>query len=523
MSGQTIKTLYRAGYIFGTFFLLIGLLLSLVTQPVQASTNPIPAQNDLAGNPPDWDRSSLVFQGGCSGNCQQVTALVCNGGSGDMTGTVDYEVYYAATGNPKNGVIVDTGTVGPLDSGECETLTYNPDGVAGNYMFRVEQRPGHPGQGELWSDGCSVSGCTQPTNTPTPVTPTATPVTPTATPVTPTATPVTPTKTPITPTATFTPTNTPVTPTATPVTPTKTPITPTATFTPTSTPVTPTATPVTPTPTFTPTVTPTDVPQLILYLSYICGYSDAELSYWKVTNPNPYAVSFNWEAIGSSESGSGTVPANGEVFFSTLAGPNVVYLYVGEMVIAESAAGEPCLMDLTMAYQCVEGIQVWTVTNGNDFDQAFNWASTAGPFGTGLAPALGATTFSLPGGVQTITLTYAHPLFGERTVSQETGPITCAVLTATPLPTPTVAVTQTPSTPDPTDEPDRDPTPTVYVPTLPPPTGGLATPVLIPVTGVDNAGSAPLLPLSASLFVNLGLVFLGAAVSLQGAHKWMNK
>ncbi|HNT56039.1 MAG TPA: hypothetical protein PKG95_15085, partial [Anaerolineaceae bacterium] len=82
MTGQTIKRLYRAGYLLGTFFLLVGLLLSLVTQPVQASPQNLPLQNNPAGQPPDWDRSSLVFQGSCTGDCQQVQALVCNGGSG---------------------------------------------------------------------------------------------------------------------------------------------------------------------------------------------------------------------------------------------------------------------------------------------------------------------------------------------------------------------------------------------------------------------------------------------------------
>ncbi|HNT54571.1 MAG TPA: hypothetical protein PKG95_07655, partial [Anaerolineaceae bacterium] len=172
--------------------------------------------------------------------------------------------------------------------------------------------------------------------------------------------------------------------------------------------------------------------------------------------------------------------------------------------------------------ECVAGIQVWTVTNSNDFDQPYTWTSSVGPFGSSTVPAMGTDTFSLPGGVQTITLTYSHPLFGGRTISQETGESPCVLITATPQVTPTV-VTETPVTPEPTEDPEVEPTPTRYVPTLPPPTGGLATPVLIPVTGADNAGSAPLLPLSTSLFVNLGLVLLGASVTLQGAQKWMLK
>jgi len=210
---------------------------------------------------PSWDRSSLVFTAGCDANCTSVTGTVLNHGS-RMSGTTTYEIYYAASGNAKNGSVVASGTIPALNANASYTITYNPQGVTGNYIIKVYQRPGHPGTGELWSDGCSINYCPRPTATPvtptaTPVTPTATPITPTATPVTPTATPVTPTATPVTPTKPPAPTKTPVTPTATPVTPTATPVTPTAT------PVTPTATPVTPTeppaPTNTP-VTPTEPP-----------------------------------------------------------------------------------------------------------------------------------------------------------------------------------------------------------------------------------------------------------------------
>jgi YqxM protein len=229
---------------------------------------------------PSWDKSSMKFTAGCDADCASVSGTVKNVGS-SMTGTASYEIYYAASGNAKNGSVVASGTIPALSAGASYTITYNPQGVTGNYIIKAYQRPGHPGKNAvLWSSGCSINYCPLPTatftatNTPTatftatntPVPPTETPVPPTATPVTPTATPVTPTATPVTPTATpVTPTATPVTPTATPVTPTATPVTPTATpVTPTATPVTPTATPVTPTetpvpPTNTP-VPPTETP-----------------------------------------------------------------------------------------------------------------------------------------------------------------------------------------------------------------------------------------------------------------------
>ena len=98
-----------------------------------------------------------------------------NVGDRAMEGTTTYEVYYAASGNPRNGSVVATGSFGPLAKDACTELTYNPNGQVGNYMFHVFQRPGHPGQGDLWSEQCSIASCvtatTPPTHTPTPSTP----------------------------------------------------------------------------------------------------------------------------------------------------------------------------------------------------------------------------------------------------------------------------------------------------------------------------------------------------------------
>lgn len=109
--------------------------------------------------PPDdgeWDKSSLKFNGQTS-HCQEgtISAVIQNGqGSRDMKGPVTYEVYWAAEGNPKpdkGGTKVASGQVPPLGSGETYEMFYTPT-KPGNYMFRAEQRPGHPGKGELWSE-----------------------------------------------------------------------------------------------------------------------------------------------------------------------------------------------------------------------------------------------------------------------------------------------------------------------------------------------------------------------------------
>ena len=84
-------------------------------------------------------------------------ATVCNGNdSGLMTGKSRYEVYYRPSGNPKEGTVVGTGEVPILSPGQCATLRHEVDQL-GNYMIKFLQRPGHPGQGEVWSEQCSVS------------------------------------------------------------------------------------------------------------------------------------------------------------------------------------------------------------------------------------------------------------------------------------------------------------------------------------------------------------------------------
>jgi YqxM protein len=109
-----------------------------------------------------WDKSSLSFMSNTTQTvngtqCSSVEAVITNGGD-DMKGSVDYEVWWAENGNPKKGVKLSTGQVTALKSGESLTLTYSPI-ENGNYMFKAIQRPGHPGKGELWSDGIDVKQC----------------------------------------------------------------------------------------------------------------------------------------------------------------------------------------------------------------------------------------------------------------------------------------------------------------------------------------------------------------------------
>jgi YqxM protein len=112
-----------------------------------------------------WDKSSLEFfsikqsKPTKTAQCTPVEAVIKNGGE-NMGGSVLYEVWWAETGNPKNGVKQTSGQIPALKSGESITLTYTPD-KNGNYMFKAYQRLGHPGTGELWSNEIGVQSCSE--------------------------------------------------------------------------------------------------------------------------------------------------------------------------------------------------------------------------------------------------------------------------------------------------------------------------------------------------------------------------
>lgn len=107
-----------------------------------------------------WDKSSLTFLSASNeASCSSISAVIVNKGE-KMQGPVKYEVWWAELGNPKDGSKVDTGKIDALTKNHKETLTYLPtkDGV---YKFKAFQRPGHPGKGDLWSDGITITGCNQ--------------------------------------------------------------------------------------------------------------------------------------------------------------------------------------------------------------------------------------------------------------------------------------------------------------------------------------------------------------------------
>ena len=117
---------------------------------------------NVTPTPQQWDKSSLHFDEGygCQGDCEEISAKVCNGEDAeDMKGPTEWELYSTDSGNPKDGSVIDSGIINPLEHGACQVLSYSPNGAEGNYMFKAEQRPGHPGQGVLWSEACEILQC----------------------------------------------------------------------------------------------------------------------------------------------------------------------------------------------------------------------------------------------------------------------------------------------------------------------------------------------------------------------------
>ncbi|MGQ9602386.1 MAG: DUF7507 domain-containing protein, partial [Candidatus Bipolaricaulia bacterium] len=105
-----------------------------------------------------WDKSSLAFIGDEGWSCDgggKVYATVENRGAA-MQGPTTWELLFAKSGNPKNGVIVASGGIPPLPSGGTYTMSFNVT-ASGNYMFKAYQRPGHPGKGELFSNAISFN------------------------------------------------------------------------------------------------------------------------------------------------------------------------------------------------------------------------------------------------------------------------------------------------------------------------------------------------------------------------------
>lgn len=332
-----------------------------------------------------------------------------------------------------------------------------------------------------------------PTNTQVP--PTSTQVPPTNTQVPPTNTSVPPTSTEVPPTLQSTPENTPTHTATSPkpteeLTPTSTATVPANTATPTATATqedtaTPTST-ATPEDTGTPTVTPEDTATA---------------------------------TVTPSETPTATLtPTEGIRFLS-----------------------------LQLGWACVQGTQVWTVTNQNDFPVDFDWemddassamtssmklasmkqiVNSAIASGSGTVPANSQYSWSTSAGYHTMVIHWNDSSEGSHSLSVTTSlTVPCQVSEETSTPTDqtgsTPEATETPqagSTPQSTSIPKKVVTFTSRVVTLTPDPGdpGATEEVLIPVTGGDFSGTPFSGMPTSNLFINFGIVMLGIALSSHG-------
>lgn len=105
----------------------------------------------------DWDKSSLYVKGQAYGfDGSQIYAYVKNTGSGNMSNSAKYKVYWVKNGGKPNATIeFENGVIPQLQSGETYKMTYKPT-KPGKYWFKVFQEEGHPGEGVAWSDEITV-------------------------------------------------------------------------------------------------------------------------------------------------------------------------------------------------------------------------------------------------------------------------------------------------------------------------------------------------------------------------------
>lgn len=463
------------------------------------------------------DKSSLSFSGGCDAACKLIVVEVCNTGDGDMTGSSSWELFYAASGNPKNGTVIDGGDIMALKAGQCQTLTYNPENQPGNYMFKAYQMPDHPGTGVLWSDECQIDTCT-----------------------------IKPTQPSKRGSVSFNVGDTGI-----------------CEFQPL--PITVTVS----------VSLPAGVSARLQTDAYVVQPEDLRTphnyEFHNVQNGDSVDVTFEWPGVRPGDSvveihfGAVLLDENGDII-SNSAGLDYFWnSYVCSPPVAPTPTPVP-LLDLQLAYVCGGEIWDWVVTNPNGYAVDFTWSGPEGP-GNGTVEADSSLTFLSTSGFVTVKVNYGPG--NEREIAQTSGAVPCSAGGPTPVPT-----DPTPEGPDDPQQPGNDPTPTpgggspagpqdrslVSTPsapsgsqvgnlvviqqaaetvseqailsaladpatlaTLPAPSDG-SQQVLIPVTGADLA--APQMPFFGFAFLqklltNLGLVFLGMAFILDAAGRKM--
>ncbi len=183
---------------------------------------------------------------------------------------------------------------------------------------------------------------------------------------------------------------------------------------------------------------------------------------------------------------------------------------------ATPTATEVSFKRLSVNWECVDGQQLWTITNPNAFAVNVDWSFSSGPGpGSTTIPANSSYNFTVAGGYHTITVTWND---GEnnQSLSSTTSPNSPCAITGTTTAT-QISGDDTTSTPTKSGTTGQNPTATrqarffaTLAATVDP-----SQEVLIPVTGADFSNPFSNRPLS-SIFLNLGFVFLGMAFLTHG-------
>jgi hypothetical protein len=169
----------------------------------------------------------------------------------------------------------------------------------------------------------------------------------------------------------------------------------------------------------TPTPTPTPAK---LNLTWECGFEGSTVHTWRVTNPNNLPLDFSWKVYGGTESGSGSVAANSLAYFTTpLSAPQTVILTTlpSGATTTKAAGSETCKEKLSFGYSCTDDDQItYYVVNPNDVD--FTYTTTVnGTAGSSGSFGPGTTTLAVTAnGANQVVIGWEHtPWTGSETIN----------------------------------------------------------------------------------------------------------
>ena len=170
------------------------------------------------------------------------------------------------------------------------------------------------------------------------------------------------------------------------------------------------------------TPTPTQPPLETLNLTWECGFEGTTVHTWRVNNPNNQTVNFSWQVEGGSESGSGSVEANGVAYFTTsLINPqNLVLTTLPTGETASQVAGsEFCYAKLTVGYSCTEDDQIsYYVNNPNEETISYTTTVNGAPGSNGnLATGITTIAVTANGANQVVVNWEVSPFNGTETIN----------------------------------------------------------------------------------------------------------